>query len=112
MQPLSYNFFLMIRRPPRSTLFPYTTLFRSLPHDERFLGMTAEQLCSLHGCRIVHFMYHDRGAFGGSIVAIDRKSTRLNSSHANISYAVFCLNKKKPTTPGTRTRSSAWDSAS
>src|SRR3712207_5810719 len=70
MQPLSYNFFLMIRRPPRSTLFPYTTLFRSLPHDERFLGMTAEQLCALHGCRIVHFMYHDRGAFGGSIVAI------------------------------------------
>jgi hypothetical protein len=41
-----------------------------LPHDERFLGMTAEQLCSLHGCRIVHFMYHDRGAFGGSIIAI------------------------------------------
>jgi hypothetical protein len=41
-----------------------------LPHDERFLGMTAEQLCGLHGCRIVHFMYHDRGAFGGSIVAI------------------------------------------
>src|SRR4051794_567858 len=41
-----------------------------LPHDERFLGMTAEQLCSLHGCRIVHFMYHDRGAFGGSLIAI------------------------------------------
>jgi hypothetical protein len=41
-----------------------------LPHDERFLGMTAEQLCALHGCRIVHFMYHDRGAFGGSIIAI------------------------------------------
>src|SRR5688572_23843403 len=41
-----------------------------LPHDERFLGMTAEQLCSLHGCRIVHFMYHDRGAFGGTLIAI------------------------------------------
>ncbi len=41
-----------------------------LPHDERFLGMTAEQLCALHECRIVHFMYHDRGAFGGSIIAI------------------------------------------
>jgi hypothetical protein len=41
-----------------------------LPHDEQFLGMTAQQLCSLHGCRIVHFMYHDRGAFGGSIIAI------------------------------------------
>ena len=41
-----------------------------LPHDERFLGMTANELCALHGCRIVHFMYHDRGAFGGSIIAI------------------------------------------
>lgn len=41
-----------------------------LPHDERFLGMTAEQLCSMHGCRIVHFMHHDRGAFGGSLIAI------------------------------------------
>jgi len=41
-----------------------------LPHDEQFLGMTAKQLCALHGCRIVHFMYHDRGAFGGSIIAI------------------------------------------
>src|SRR3954470_19217040 len=41
-----------------------------LPHDEQFLGMTARELCSLHGCRIVHFMYHDRGAFGGSIIAI------------------------------------------
>ena len=41
-----------------------------LPHDEQFLGMSAKQLCSLHGCRIVHFMYHDRGAFGGSIIAI------------------------------------------
>src|SRR5688500_14767468 len=41
-----------------------------LPHDEQFLGMTAEQLCALHGCRIVHFMYHDRGAFGGTLIAI------------------------------------------
>ncbi|MDB5294559.1 MAG: hypothetical protein JWO31_542 [Phycisphaerales bacterium] len=41
-----------------------------LPHDEKFLGMTADRLCSLHGCRIVHFMYHDRGAFGGSIIAV------------------------------------------
>jgi len=41
-----------------------------LPHDERFLGMTADQLCALHGCRIVHFMYHDRGAFGGALIAI------------------------------------------
>ena len=41
-----------------------------LPHDERFLGMTADQLCALHGCRVVHFMYHDRGAFGGSITSV------------------------------------------
>src|SRR3712207_3698705 len=41
-----------------------------LPHDERFLSMTAAQLCALHGCRVVHFMYHDRGAFGGSLIAI------------------------------------------
>src|SRR3712207_8729392 len=100
----------MIRRPPRSTLFPYTTLFRSrsrrspahrrLDHVERVGG-------------------RDRGAPGGrlrleqhllgvhlrlprqlgelEVVAEDRKSTRLNSSHANISYAVFCLKKKKTT---------------
>src|SRR5947209_12474104 len=73
-------FLLMIRRPPRSTLFPYTTLFRSArvgaaallaldPGDDHALGQVEEEA--------------------------DRKSTRLNSSHANISYAVFCLKKKK-----------------
>src|SRR3712207_9349321 len=96
----TFFFFLMIRRPPRSTLFPYTTLFRSrLARLRQILG-------------------HGRVAAGGGGVgdglggrslgrvlgqakagrrrtAQDRKSTRLNSSHANISYAVFCLKKKK-----------------
>src|SRR3712207_8895265 len=95
-----YLFFLMIRRPPRSTLFPYTTLFRSAPR---------EVLASHH----VHAKAVDAGAGRGAAEllerlaelhrargrrrarAADRKSTRLNSSHANISYAVFCLKKKK-----------------
>src|SRR5438445_7132026 len=70
----------MIRRPPRSTLFPYTTLFRS--------PTCADELCRLDSVhtRHGHVHRHDVG---------DRKSTRLNSSHANISYAVFCLKKKK-----------------
>src|SRR3989454_4881204 len=78
-------FFLMIRRPPRSTLFPYTTLFRSLRDDR-----------ARHACR--------RGAQPGARQRAvrarrrDRKSTRLNSSHLVISYAVFCLKKKKETT--------------
>src|SRR5256885_13184619 len=76
-----FFFFLMIRRPPRSTLFPYTTLFRSLLTGGRLevglgTGGTAESF----------------EAFG---VQGDRKSTRLNSSHLVISYAVFCLKKKK-----------------
>src|SRR3712207_8120062 len=86
----------MIRRPPRSTLFPYTTLFRSgrpAPHllpDRRPAGAD-----------------HDRGQRRGAAASPDRpgrrprdrKSTRLNSSHANISYAVFCLKKKKENPP-------------
>src|SRR5256885_6915782 len=74
----------MIRRPPRSTLFPYTTLFRSLPTR---LG-TADQhaVQSLQVCA---------GQPPGSSAHTDRKSTRLNSSHLVISYAVFCLKKKK-----------------
>src|SRR2546428_5154996 len=74
-----FFFFLMIRRPPRSTLFPYTTLFRSLYRnrgDGTFADVTAE-------------------AGGGAGGWSDRKSTRLNSSHDQISYAVFCLEKKK-----------------
>src|SRR3712207_8946380 len=83
-------FFLMIRRPPRSTLFPYTTLFRSGRVGPLLL---ADQLVEQqqHGRRGVD------GHGGRDLVQReDRKSTRLNSSHANISYAVFCLKKKKP----------------
>src|SRR3712207_7697682 len=105
----TYFFFLMIRRPPRSTLFPYTTLFRSqfgevsitlpvvvidiytngnfrldfgFPYNEDFERSFALEIFPFVG-------------FGGFYIAVDRKSTRLNSSHANISYAVFCLKKKK-----------------
>src|SRR2546427_6127235 len=96
----------MIRRPPRSTLFPYTTLFRSRVAARK--GGTAH-----HDIRAAH--PHERGAEGervlesgggrrvggkrvgaaGSQMSEDRKSTRLNSSHSQISYAVFCLKKKK-----------------
>src|SRR2546422_7513879 len=99
----------MIRRPPRSTLFPYTTLFRSafergddaevveaarlrgvVPHGARQVQRVAEPLL-----RLVHVAVPQRNR--------DRKSTRLNSSHGYISYAVFCLKKKKITiTPGRR----------
>src|SRR5947209_17135008 len=88
----------MIRRPPRSTLFPYTTLFRS---GDIFSGCRMKSFCNAF----------DHGGFSGPQIATqqdnagkttmekgiaeDRKSTRLNSSHANISYAVFCLKKKK-----------------
>src|SRR2546427_9539604 len=87
-------FFLMIRRPPRSTLFPYTTLFRSGQFYVR--SETAEALgVSQQDVRIVPMTVG--GGFGGKIVLLepDRKSTRLNSSHSQISYAVFCLKKKK-----------------
>src|SRR3712207_7422455 len=98
-------FFLMIRRPPRSTLFPYTTLFRSLGPLDRghpllrvgqlALGVDAELLVPGNG--LARQLQR-----AGLLLALhlpqrlgDRKSTRLNSSHANISYAVFCLKKKK-----------------
>src|SRR6202008_5121962 len=71
-------FFLMIRRPPRSTLFPYTTLFRS---EGRLAALQMEDMVD----DIVEQV----------AVSLDRKSTRLNSSHANISYAVFCLKKQQ-----------------
>src|SRR3712207_7051741 len=94
----------MIRRPPRSTLFPYTTLFRSANQageDNRNVarmalllaglpvevpGVTVNRLCG-SGLEAVNSGYRE--------IRSDRKSTRLNSSHANISYAVFCLKKKK-----------------
>src|SRR3712207_7922946 len=77
----------MIRRPPRSTLFPYTTLFRSLGTDAAFPGGSAVA-ATITATRSVT-------APGSGRTTADRKSTRLNSSHANISYAVFCLKKKK-----------------
>src|SRR3712207_7150528 len=85
-------FFLMIRRPPRSTLFPYTTLFRSEPDEVRHHdavpggGEHRDHLAVQVAPRRLPVDAQQRG---------DRKSTRLNSSHANISYAVFCLKKKK-----------------
>src|SRR5260221_4671478 len=83
---LFFFFFLMIRRPPRSTLFPYTTLFRSI---------------LLPGCRqaspLSQVGASERPMCRGLRVVIDRKSTRLNSSHTVISYAVFCLRSEEHT---------------
>src|SRR5262245_64859102 len=78
-------FFLLIPRPPTSTLFPYTTLFRSL----------AQELVGLQPDIIVTGTTPAAGALQRETQTIDRKSTRLNSSHLGISYAVFCLKKKK-----------------
>src|SRR6266513_5473471 len=78
IRPITFHFFfffLMIRRPPRSTLFPYTTLFRS----RKFIREPRQ----------------GRHCSSGQIAVRDRKSTRLNSSHVSISYAVFCLKKKR-----------------
>src|SRR5258707_8524493 len=98
----------MIRRPPRSTLFPYTTLFRSVSAlvefdvvvvDDRIAHHFADQ--NLASVRLASHACRHRDVAAEQIVtaayrlAQDRKSTRLNSSHANISYAVFCLKKKK-----------------
>src|SRR3712207_7036107 len=86
----------MIRRPPRSTLFPYTTLCRSAPGERRQRGHAVEVLRPRLQRRHVPGVVHGGAAAGGGGDAggEDRKSTRLNSSHANISYAVFCLKKK------------------
>src|SRR5688572_33070380 len=90
---LYYLFFLLLRRPPTSTLFPYTTLFRSRRRGRHRLPLAPAAA--------------DRDARGGRVagppssrgrrarIRLDRKSTRLNSSHSQISYAVFCLKKKK-----------------
>src|SRR5258707_6232337 len=83
----------MIRRPPRSTLFPYTTLFRS--------GLASFPVLAGIEClwiTVDNDKPDQHGRQAGIEAALDRKSTRLNSSHANISYAVFCLKKKKYTT--------------
>src|SRR3712207_8518456 len=87
----------MIRRPPRSTLFPYTTLFRSELGDRRGIAATLHQLGALRQRQQdlpgAIRLYQESLAIKQALE--DRKSTRLNSSHANISYAVFCLKKKK-----------------
>src|SRR3712207_8720331 len=94
----------MIRRPPRSTLFPYTTLFRSL-RDQRWIGghpvddPLFHALPDLRNIRAIDEKLHFPSSLMRAISQaseIDRKSTRLNSSHANISYAVFCLKNKAP----------------
>src|SRR3712207_7786704 len=101
----------MIRRPPRSTLFPYTTLFRSERHERGGRGDAGQGRARIRGR--AGLQHHGRGSRGdrgererhlrpGRVLG-DRKSTRLNSSHANISYAVFCLKKKKKTTLITNT---------
>ena len=106
-------FFLMIRRPPRSTLFPYTTLFRSLPRVTKPGAVDREHMVSgidltptvldilglpplegMDGRSFRPLLAGEEQSGRGSIFT-DRKSTRLNSSHALISYAVFCLKKKK-----------------
>src|SRR3712207_8687775 len=95
----------MIRRPPRSTLFPYTTLFRSIGQGSASVGGRAvvarlprdalqrqRRIANIGGPQVV---------LGDQRPLADRKSTRLNSSHANISYAVFCLKKKQKTSQRT-----------
>src|SRR2546430_9948144 len=86
-----FFFFLMIRRPPRSTLFPYTTLFRSSFMSESVGG--ADDLANTSSNASDRPETATRRA--KAITRVDRKSTRLNSSHSQISYAVFCLKKKK-----------------
>src|SRR2546429_4159050 len=87
-----FFFFLMIRRPPRSTLFPYTTLFRSPKALE-------EDVSRMHFAKVVFliacFPEQQHRKKDSTMPELDRKSTRLNSSHGYISYAVFCLKKKK-----------------
>src|SRR2546430_12335441 len=92
-----FFFFLMIRRPPRSTLFPYTTLFRSA-HRIELIG---------------DVMIFEAGQpIGIGLVHSDRKSTRLNSSHSQISYAVFCLKKKTPIRRGPAWLRTRWTQTS
>src|SRR5688572_31720381 len=87
-----FFFFLTIRRPPRSTLFPYTTLFRS---DRRDSQLVVDRAHPFHGLRDAPGLLLGLGV--GNFPRQDRKSTRLNSSHSQISYAVFCLKKKTKT---------------
>src|SRR3712207_6951520 len=95
----------MIRRPPRSTLFPYTTLFRSLliapsvvqygVGEDASLGVRFLVAAIAVAGIVAAVTVSNKRSVAGAVEIVDRKSTRLNSSHANISYAVFCLKKKK-----------------
>src|SRR3712207_8619398 len=94
----------MIRRPPRSTLFPYTTLFRSVTRAPHPSDRRATLVSFTHpGAALVDDLGAGRAELGGHLFGRDRKSTPLNSRHANISYALFCLKKKtatlRPTSP-------------
>src|SRR5947209_12392449 len=84
----------MIRRPPRSTLFPYTTLFRSVNLENCEMA-ASDAVTMLTGTNSPEIAETAETAVAADDARTDRKSTRLNSSHANISYAVFCLKKKK-----------------
>src|SRR5689334_23996198 len=98
----------MIRRPPRSTLFPYTTLFRSKVQNGRTNTQHAQLRMSIFAQ--VHHRIPCVEIYIGILVehAPDRKSTRLNSSHSSISYAVFCLKKKKKINIHTTTKTSVY----
>src|SRR2546430_6957072 len=92
----------MIRRPPRSTLFPYTTLFRSV-HIQRRWVQPRPRYCGFStrlssSSQFTNWL-SSVGRNGTTVTSADRKSTRLNSSHSQISYAVFCLKKKKKKIP-------------
>src|SRR5256885_3468859 len=97
----------MIRRPPRSTLFPYTTLFRSAGHERLPMGILFPDEQAMPNSSLAHYLALAKTEFGtpdsryfltpDGLDMPDRKSTRLNSSHLVISYAVFCLKKKKIT---------------
>src|SRR3712207_7742981 len=87
-------FFLMIRRPPRSTLFPYTTLFRSRVFRALVVSHGHSKPHSASAKKATETSFAAHACWSQPAEAPDRKSTRLNSSHANISYAVFCLKKK------------------
>src|SRR3712207_7899832 len=96
MEVVCIFFFLMIRRPPRSTLFPYTTLFRSVVQASDVVnGFQRDHLSWPLSSSVCQTHHSSRASRTEKTTVKDRKSTRLNSSHANISYAVFCLKKKK-----------------
>src|SRR3712207_7038680 len=101
----------MIRRPPRSTLFPYTTLFRSrlrrrlARHERDDAAVAGVDVHGVDEFQLVRVGVGKLGVLSG--LPKDRKSTRLNSSHANISYAVFCLKKKKTTQRTLQSRSAS-----